>query len=461
MLKNSLISIIILVIIATIGYLVFSKINKTQPIKKSLEGREIVEWSKDAVIYEINVRQFTKEGTFKALENHIPRLKALGVKILWLMPIQPIGEVNRKGTLGSYYSIKDYSAINPEFGNEEDFKSLVNTIHKNGMYVILDWVANHTAWDHKWTKTNPEFYVKDTSGNFVPPVKDWHDVIDLDYNNQTLRKEMIKSMKYWVAKYDIDGFRCDVADMVPLDFWEEARVKIEEIKPVFMLAEAEKKEYQRKAFDMGYSWTALHLFNDIAKGRKSVKDLRRYIVNDVDEYSNGEYRMLFITNHDENSWAGSEYERLGAEKVKAFTALTFILRGMPLIYTGQEAENKKRLSFFEKDSVKWQSTKTEELITKLCSLKTYNKALWNGNYGGSIVILPVNVKRNVLAVARVLEKNVVFGLFNLSNSNVTAWVSSDILDGTFTNFANEKQRTFNNVAALKLKPWQFYIFTKK
>lgn len=460
MLKNSLISITILVIIATLGYYTFSKIKKSQPIKKNIEGREIIEWSKDAVIYEVNVRQFTKEGTFKALENHIPRLKALGVKILWLMPIQPIGEVNRKGTLGSYYSIKDYTSINPEFGTEDDLKSLVNTIHKNGMYVILDWVANHTSWDHKWTKTNPEFYVKDTSGNFVPPIKDWHDVIDLDYNNKNLRQEMIKSMKFWIAKYNIDGFRCDVADMVPLDFWEEARVKLEEIKPIFMLAEAEKKEYQRKAFDMGYSWTALHLFNDIARGKKSVKYLRQYIINDVEEYSNGEYRMLFITNHDENSWAGSEYERLGAEKVKAFTALTFVLRGMPLIYTGQEAENKRRLSFFEKDSVKWQSTKTEVLITKLCSLKTYNKALWNGNYGGSIVILPVNDKRNVLAVARVLEKNVVFGLFNLSYNSVTAWVNSDILDGTFTNFANGKQRTFNNVAALKLKPWQFYIFTK-
>jgi 1,4-alpha-glucan branching enzyme len=463
MLNNNLIGfnrVLFLFFIAAVSFFTFNFINKSQPVTKSLEGREIVEWSKNAVIYEVNVRQFSKEGTFKAVEAQIPRLKELGVKILWLMPIQPIGEVNRKGTLGSYYSIKDYNAINPEFGTAEDFQSLVNTIHKNDMYVIIDWVANHTAWDHIWTKTNPDFYIKDTSGNFVPPVKDWHDVIDLNYDNKNLRNEMIKSLKYWVAKYNIDGFRCDVADMVPKDFWEEARLKLEEIRPVFMLAEAEKLELLEKAFDMCYSWTAHHLFNDIAKRNKTANDLRKYIYKDLEEYTKGEYRMLFTTNHDENSWNGSEYERLGKNKVNTFTALTFVLRGMPLIYNGQEAENTKRLSFFEKDSIAWKQTKTGELIQKLCSLKTNNKALWNGNYGGSLVVLPVNDKRNVLAVARVLEKNKVFAVFNLSNKTVHSWISSDVLDGEFTNFITGKKVTFNNVAALKLKPWQYYIFTK-
>ena len=463
MVKNSfagLNRIFFLVIIAVISFLTFNFINKSQPINKSLDGREIVEWSKDAVIYEVNVRQFSKEGTFKAVEAQIPRLKELGIKILWLMPIQPIGEVNRKGTLGSYYSIKDYNAVNPEFGNESDFKSLVNTIHKNGMYVIIDWVANHTSWDHKWTQTNPEIYTKDTSGNFIPPVKDWHDVIDLNYDNKDLRNEMIKSLKYWVAKYNIDGYRCDVAEMVPTDFWEEARLKLEEIRPVFMLAEGEKLELQKKAFDMGYSWTSHHIFNDLAKRKKTVNDLRKYILKDLEEYTNGEYRMLFTTNHDENSWNGTEFERLGKNKVNTFTALTFILKGMPLIYNGQEAENNRRLSFFEKDSIDWKATKTGELIQKLCSLKTNNRALWNGNYGGSMLVLPVNDKRNILAVARVRERNKVFAVFNLSNKTINAWISSDVLDGEFTNFITGKQATFNNVAALKLKPWQYYIFTK-
>jgi len=248
--------------------------------------------------------------------------------------------------------------------------------------------------------------------------------------------------------------------MVPKDFWEEARLKLEEIRPVFMLAEAEKLELLEKAFDMCYSWTAHHLFNDIAKRNKTANDLRKYIYKDLEEYTKGEYRMLFTTNHDENSWNGSEYERLGKNKVNTFTALTFVLRGMPLIYNGQEAENTKRLSFFEKDSIAWKQTKTGELIQKLCSLKTNNKALWNGNYGGSLVVLPVNDKRNVLAVARVLEKNKVFAVFNLSNKTVHSWISSDVLDGEFTNFITGKKVTFNNVAALKLKPWQYYIFTK-
>jgi len=452
--------IIFLIIISVASFIAFNFITKSQPVNKSLEGREIVEWSKDAVIYEVNVRQFSKEGTFKALEAQIPRLKDLGVKILWLMPIQPIGEVNRKGGLGSYYSIKDYNSINPEFGTSDDFKSLVNVIHKSGMYIILDWVANHTAWDHKWTQTNPDFYTKDTSGSFVPPVKDWHDVIDLNYDNKNLRNEMIKSLKYWVAKYNIDGYRCDVAEMVPTDFWEEARLKLEEIRPVFMLAEAEKLDLQKKAFDMGYSWTSYHLFNDIAKRSKTANDLRKYIVKDLDEYKNGEYRMIFITNHDENSWNGTEFERLGKEKVKTFTALSFVLKGMPLIYTGQEAENTRRLSFFEKDSIEWKQTKTTEFIQKLCALKTNNKALWNGNYGGSMLVLPVNDKRNVLAIARVRERNKVFAVFNLSNRTVNAWISSDVLDGEFTNFISGKKAVFNDVAALKLRPWQFYIFTK-
>jgi len=211
---------------------------------------------------------------------------------------------------------------------------------------------------------------------------------------------------------------------------------------------------------MGYSWTSYHLFNDIAKRSKTANDLRKYIVKDLDEYKNGEYRMIFITNHDENSWNGTEFERLGKEKVKTFTALSFVLKGMPLIYTGQEAENTRRLSFFEKDSIEWKQTKTTEFIQKLCALKTNNKALWNGNYGGSMLVLPVNDKRNVLAIARVRERNKVFAVFNLSNRTVNAWISSDVLDGEFTNFISGKKAVFNDVAALKLRPWQFYIFTK-
>jgi glycosidase len=211
------------------------------------------EWSYNSTIYEANIRQFTPEGTFAAFEEHLPKLKQMGIEIIWLMPIHPIGEKNRKGTLGSYYSVKDYKGINPKFGTEEDFKSLVNAIHDQDMYIIIDWVANHTAWDHPWTKTNKDFYTLDSEGNFVPPVPDWSDVIDLNFENKELWLQMIDAQKYWIEEFDIDGYRCDVAAMVPNEFWGKARLELDQIKPVFMLAEAHEPELHENGFDMTYS----------------------------------------------------------------------------------------------------------------------------------------------------------------------------------------------------------------
>lgn len=214
------------------------------------------DWSKNATIYEANIRQFTPEGTFKAFESHLPRLKKMGIDIIWLMPINPIGVEKRKGTLGSEYSVKDYYGINPEFGTKEDFKHLVDKIHSMGMHVIVDWVANHSAWDNQLSKDHPDWYTKTEEGNFQPtPWYDWDDVIDFDYDKPGIRKYMTQALVYWVKDFNIDGYRCDTAGFLPTDFWDNARAEMDAVKPVFMLAEWESRDLHKKAFDMTYSWT--------------------------------------------------------------------------------------------------------------------------------------------------------------------------------------------------------------
>ncbi len=360
------------------------------------------QWSKNVSIYEANIRQHTPQGTFKAFEEYLPQLKDMGIGIVWLMPIQPIGKENRKGSLGSDYSIRYYTAVNPEFGTVDDLKSLVNKAHELGIYVILDWVANHTAWDHHWTKSNPEFYTKDSDGNYVPPVDDWSDVIDLNYNNKDLRKEMIKAMEYWVKDCDLDGFRCDVAAMVPMDFWNDAVDSLNKIKSVFMLAEAHEPELHKHAFDMTYGWKFKDLFNEIAQGKKSVEDLDEYYNWENSNYHKDAYRMMFTTNHDENSWNGTVQERLG-DAVETFAVLTGVIKGMPLVYSGQEAGLDKVLSFFDKDSIDWKETNLRKIYTKLFQLKKNNKALWNGSSGGDMIRIKSSNDKNIFSFIREKE----------------------------------------------------------
>ena len=293
------------------------------------------EWSKNAVIYEVNVRQYTPEGTFNAFAAHLPRLKELGVDILWFMPITPIGELNRKGSLGSYYSVKDYRDVNPEFGTMEDFKNLVAQAHEQGMYVILDWVANHTAWDNYLVEQHPEWYAKNDNGEMISPF-DWSDVVQLDYNQPGLRDYMADALKFWVTEANVDGFRCDVAEMVPTDFWNRARAELDQIKPVFMLAEAEVPEHHEYAFDMSYGWEFHHIMNNIAKGTMNADNIQEYLTKEAGRFPANAYRMQFITNHDENSWNGTVFERLG-DAVETMAVLSYTIPGMPLIYSGQES----------------------------------------------------------------------------------------------------------------------------
>ena len=417
------------------------------------------EWSRNATIYEVNLRQYTNEGTLKAFEKYLPELKEMGVDIIWFMPIHPIGEVNRKGTLGSYYSVKDYKDVNPEFGNIEDFKETVKKIHDLGMYVIIDWVANHTSWDNVWVKTNPEFFSKDSLGNFYAPVPDWHDVIDLNYNNKELWTAMSDALKFWVEECDIDGYRCDVAAMVPTEFWNQVRVELDKIKPVFMLAEAHEPYLHEKAFDMTYNWQLKDIMNEIGKGKKNVEALDSRLKKEKEEYPADAYRMNFSTNHDENSWNGTVFERLG-EGAEALMVLFSTLEGMPLIYSGQEAGLNKRLSFFEKDTIEWKEHKFKNIIKKLLDLKKTNKALWNGISGGELVRLKSNDNKNIFAFVREKEKNKVFAVLNLSNQKVTVDIKSDFITGKFRDLFSNFEKEINSFYKTEMEPWTYKVFYK-
>lgn len=428
-----------------------------EPEKNVLVNSKVehVQWAEDAVIYEVNIRQYTPEGTFSAFQEHLPRLKTLGVDILWLMPIHPIGEENRKGSMGSYYSVKDYTAINPEFGTLEDLAGLIEEAHFNGMYVIIDWVANHTAWDNVWITEHPDWYAKDSTGEMYYPA-DWTDVAQLDYDVPELHDGMIEAMKYWVEEVDIDGFRCDVAGMVPVAFWDKARLALDNIKPVFMLAEDEQSYgLMENAFDMNYSWHMHHIMNEIAKGNDSIRSLKKYFAQYDTIFSKNVIRMNFITNHDENTWSGTVFERFG-EGVKPYAVLSFTVPGMPLIYTGQEAGLDKRLAFFEKDSVDWANTEYMKFYQSLIELRKSQEALYSGNAGGDMQTLCVKNK-NVFAYKREKGNDGVIVFLNLSAEESVATVPEG-LAGAYKEYFSDETELLNAGEKLTMEPWAYKVF---
>ena len=428
---------------------------KTNPVTTG-----IPEWTKNSVLYEVNIRQYTPEGTFKAFESHLPRLKELGVDILWFMPIHPISEKNRKGSLGSYYAVKDYKGINPEFGSMEDFKSLVNKAHEQGFKVIIDWVANHTGWDNQWITDHPEWYTQDSLGNVIPPNPDWSDIADLNFDSQPMRHAMIEAMDYWVKEINIDGFRCDVAWGVPQDFWEAATASLDSIKPVYMLAEDEDHPaLLEKAFESNYAWKLHHILNEVAQGKKTAADIQKYYTDSVNKYAPGAFPMQFITNHDENSWQGTEYERMG-EAVKTFAALTFTIEGIPLLYSGQEAGLNKRLLFFEKDTINWSNLDMQKYYKSLISLKKNNVALWNGTAGAPMVFVESSAPQQVLAFTRGKDKNQVLAVFNLSAQPVEATIQLPQA-GDYREYFSGETTTLEKGSTIKLDQWGYQVFVRK
>jgi len=426
------------------------------------------EWAKNANIYEVNIRQYTPEGTFAAFEKHLPRLKAMGVEVLWFMPIYPISEKKRKGSLGSYYAIANYRTVNPNFGSKAEFISLVEKIHDMDMRVLLDWVPNHTGWDHPWIEQHPEWYTRDEEGNIVDPVnpetglsEGWTDVADLDYDNPALRQAMIEEMRHWLDTAGIDGFRVDVAYKVPLDFWQTCIPRLRSLHPeLFMLAEAEVPELRNAGlFNMSYAWSFHHLMNNIAQGEAKVSDIDEWLARNRRLFKKG-YNMQFITNHDENSWNGTVKERLGAA-AEAMAVLAFTFNGMPLLYSGQEAGLDKPLKFFEKDTIEWGNYEKVDFYETLLDLKKRNHALWNGAAGGPAVKIKTDNDEDIYAFYREKAGHKIIVVLNLSNEIQDVALRSDACVGEYTNVFVNSTITVTPNMTLNLNPWDFVVWSNK
>jgi glycosidase len=415
------------------------------------------EWARNAAIYQINTRQFTPEGTFRSAAAHLGRLKDLGVTILWLMPVHPIGEAHRKGTLGSPYAVKDYFGVNPELGTLDDLRELVRLAHSHGLYVILDWVGNHTAWDNPLVHEHPQWYSRDWKGDLRPtPWWDWPDVVDLDYSQAGLRQYMTEAMTYWVRELGIDGYRCDVAGFVPTDFWANAREELEAIKPVFLLAEWESRDLHVDAFDATYAWTWNEALHRIAHGAADVNALRIYYSWNEKTFPRNSMRMTFVSNHDKNAWEGTEYEQFG-DALDATIVLSVVGEGIPLVYSGQEAGNRRRLAFFERDPIDWRDHSMREFYRHLFDLKTRTTALWNGHWGARMVAVPNDHTDQVLSFVRANERDRVFAAFNFSAQPRCVTFTDTLHHGTYTDALTGEPEVLTKDTVLDLRPWGYRV----
>ena len=412
-----------------------------------------VDWARDAVIYEVNIRQYTPEGTFNAFQKHIPRLKEMGIDILWFMPITPISEKVKKGNLGSYYACSSYTKINPEFGNETDFLNLVNEAHKNGMKVIIDWVANHSGRQHEWMTNHPEWFTQDTAGNFTER-NGWDDVVDLNYKNDAMRAALIGAMQYWITQFNIDGFRCDMAHLVPLDFWKQARIACETIRPLFWLAECEEVSYHQ-VFDVSYAWDWMHMTEKIAQQHATLNDLYN-VLHKYGQYPSDTAKLFFTSNHDENSWNGTENEKYGVA-AKPWAVFTHTWKGMPLIYSGQEIPNRKRLLFFDKDPIDWNGHPSlHEFYKILIGLRKQCPAIASGDTFN----LPTHAD-GAMAYLRYDAKDTILVGLNLTSHNQKINLSHEKLNGTFKNIFSGMTFTFQNDISFELMPGDYFVYVKE
>ena len=417
-----------------------------------------IEWVATANIYEVNLRQYTSEGTFAAFQKELPRLRSMSINVLWFMPLTPVSKEKRQGSLGSYYACSNYSAISDEYGTATEFKELVSSAHKMGFKIIIDWVANHTGYDHVWTKENPEFYKKNNEGNFYDAFG-WVDVIDLNYNNRTLWEAMIAEMKFWIDEFDIDGFRCDMAHLVPLDFWMHARTVLDEKKQLFWLAECEVPEYHQ-VFDATYGWELLHTMEAVSKNNATLWDLKNVLEKSNSSFPPNALHLFFTSNHDENSHSGSEYERMG-EGAKAFAVLCATWKNsLPLIYSAQEMPNKKRLKFFDKDPIEWTGEfLLAEFYKTLFSLKENCAALRSGDLEVASNILNTNAPENILAFIKKDEKSEVLVILNLSDSSRLRFkITDEFAGGVFTSAFSGTKADINSLTTFEMQKWEYLIY---
>lgn len=411
----------------------------------------IVPWGNGTNIYEVNVRQYTKEGTLRAFSGHLPRLHRMGVDILWLMPITPISVEKRQGTYGSYYAASSYTDIDPSYGNADDLKELIKLAHGFGMKLIIDWVANHTGYDHQWTATFPDWYRKDDKGNFID-LYGWVDVIDLNYEIPEMRQEMIRAMIHWIKEFDIDGFRCDMARTVPIDFWLEARAECDAIKPLFWLAECEVPTYH-EVFDVTYGWEGMRAIDKYMKGELKLSDIIT-ILNSYSMYPIGSRKLLFTSNHDENTYHGTEYEKYGV-RAKAMAIFSCTWPGIPLIYSGQEKPNLKRLEFFEKDHIDWHGeTELHDFYKTLLSLRKKNMALQES---ASVFIVASN-NPDVLVYLCRRQKDKVLVLLNFSDKETIFNFDHPAISDNYTELFSGNQLNISRKESFQFGPGEYHVY---
>lgn len=421
-------------------------------------------WSYNTVVYELNTRQFSPSGDFAGVLAELPRLHALGVGVIWMMPVHPIGQERRKGPLGSYYSVRDYTGVNPEFGTLEQFRDIVDTAHRLGMQLIIDWVPNHTSRDAVWIAEHPEWYKHDPATGEIATPFDWTDTAQLDYSNREMRAAMIGAMQYWLQETGIDGFRVDMAMLEPIDFWNEAIVALQQTKPdIFMLAEAEGAEFHAAAFDATYAWERCHLLEAVARGEAGPAALCDKLRQESAAYPPDAFRLNFTSNHDENSWNGSEFERFGTAAC-SMAALCYVLPGMPLIYNGQEVGSATKLEFFDRHPIEWSSNETALRYTlfyqELNALRRDHPALAGGTQGGDLRTIDSSRPDKVFAVKRAVDGRVVLGLFNFSGDHVDLTFDDPDFAGEYAQVGSPEKARLASGAHFYLPPWGFFVYYK-
>lgn len=450
-------------VLLSINFLYFSCSPKVSPVNNSgdtanIDGHPV--WSEQSNIYEVNLRQYSASSSIKGFETHLPRLKKMGVDILWFMPITPIGFENRKANnseLGSYYASRDYTALNPEFGTMDDWKKMVKHAHSMGFKVITDWVANHSAPDNRWMKEHPDFYKRDKNGNTVYTA-DWNDTRNLNYDNREMRDSMIAAMQFWIRESDIDGFRCDAAYGPPEDFWKECIDSLKKMKDVFMLAEAEVPALHKVGFDESYAWTVTEGFIKMYAGKLTLLQVDSIINDDIKRFPKNSYRLYFTTNHDWNSWEGTEFERYGdAAKALAVFSQT-MYQSVPLMYTGQEIPLKRRLKFFVKDPIVWDKFDMAPFYSTLLHLRKKNPALAANASYKKLVTANDNA---IFAYLRESGKHKVVVVLNLSKEPQSFTIKDGSINGNPINVFTSGKEKLNDTHVFSMEPWGYMVYDYK
>jgi alpha-amylase len=434
------------------------------------------DWAKNAVIYQVNTRQFSAEGNFAAVEAALPRIAAMGVDVIWFMPIYPLCDSKKKchedattECLGSHYAVYDFFSINPRYGTPEEFRSVVSKIHELGMKVILDFVPNHTGWDSRWMLRHPEWFKTDAAGAIISPVKlengeswGWDDVAQLDHSKKRVRENLIQAHEFWLNNFDIDGFREDVAGEVPTALWAEMRPRLEKIRPIFMLSEdeAQGKDHFATCFNANYGWGTHHVMKQIIKGEKTAAAMFEWTESIKERFGKRGYQLNFTQNHDENTWNGTEKELFG-DGADCYTALCFVMEGMGLIYNGQESSLNKRLWFFNKDVIDWSGAPRDAFFKTLIDLKHRNKALWNGESGGFIHKISTDADDNIYAFMREKDGNKVVAIFNMKGEKTDFTFKGSTFSGAYKNVFSDKNVDLSGNQTMSFAPFEYLILSNK